>query len=199
MRFIKIKNDEIIYVSKESKMIVLGLGSNVGDRLAYLSKAVSILNNSVLAALEVSPIYESEAILSSSAPADWNSPYLNMAVCGETHLSPQELLKTIKRIEKNVGRQERGVWAPREIDIDILAYGSQWINTSELTIPHKDLYKRPFALIPLVDLAPNWQCPVAGAFKGKTAYEICHQLFEGTSSIAKTDLKLQTADSIQAV
>lgn len=179
-------------------MIILGLGSNVGDRLEYLSKAVSILGKSVLAALETSPIYESEAVLKGSSPEDWNKPYLNMAVCGETHLSPQELLKTIKMIEKSLGRQDRGTWAPREIDIDILAYGTEFIDTAELTIPHKDLYKRPFALIPLVELAPNWQCPVPGAFKGKTAYEICHQLFEGTAELAKTDLKLKTADSIHA-
>ncbi|MCE3231964.1 MAG: folP [Rickettsiaceae bacterium] len=177
-------------------MVILGLGSNVGDRLDYLSKAVSILGKSVLAAIELSPIYESPAVLNPGAPEDWNKTYLNMAVCGETHFSPLELLKAIKMIEKSVGRQDRGVWAPREIDIDILAYDSNFIDTTELTIPHKNLYKRPFALMPLVDVAPNWQCPVPGAFQGKTAYAISDELFGVAPGIVKTELKV-SVDSKQ--
>ena len=124
-------------------MIILGLGSNVGNRLTYLSKAIHILSKTVLAAVEVSPIYESSAVLQAGAPEDWNKPYLNMAVCGETHLSPTDLLKKLKMIEKEIGRKARGgVWAPREIDIDILAYGDKSIQTAELTIPHASLFKR---------------------------------------------------------
>jgi 2-amino-4-hydroxy-6-hydroxymethyldihydropteridine diphosphokinase len=171
-------------------MIILGLGSNLGDRIENLSKAAGMISKSILAGIEFSPIYESEAVLKPGAPEDWNRPYLNMAICGETHLSPYELLKNIKIIEKTIGRQEGGTWAPREIDIDILAYDALCMSDNELTIPHKELYKRPFALLPLVDLAPNWQCPLHGAFKGKTAYEISHQLFEGMGAVTKTELKL---------
>jgi 2-amino-4-hydroxy-6-hydroxymethyldihydropteridine diphosphokinase len=104
-------------------MVVLGLGSNIGDRLKYLTQAVNILSKSVLAALEMSPIYEAEAELKIGSPDDWSVPFLNMAIVGETHLTPYELLKKIKMIEKEIGRQDRGIWAPREIDIDILAFG----------------------------------------------------------------------------
>lgn len=175
-------------------MIVLGLGSNVGDRLANLTRAVNVLSKNVLAALEMSPVYESDAVLKDGSPDHWGVPFLNMAVCGETHLSPSELLKTIKMIEKELGRQDRGIWAPREIDIDILAYNSLAVNNDELTIPHKHLYSRPFALIPLADIVPNWQCPLQGAFKGKTAYEITNQMFGNPCSLRKTPYTIELAD-----
>ncbi len=175
-------------------MIVLGLGSNEGDRLQNLRAAVEALSKSVLAGVETSPIYESVATLKAGSPADWNKPFFNMAVSGETHLSPSELLKTIKMLEKSLGRQDRGIWAPREIDIDILAYEDKAIDTDELTIPHKSLCTRPFALLPLADVAPNWRYPAEGAFKGKTAYAISELLFAGTSEAIKSEHKI-TADA----
>jgi len=169
-------------------MIILGLGSNVGNRLQNLAKAVHIISKTVLAAVEVSPIYESEAVLRPDSPDDWNQPYLNMAVVGETHLSPLELLKEIKMIEKTLGRKDAGTWAPREIDIDILAYDSLVKEDEGLCIPHKELCRRAFALLPLADVAPNWRYPAEGAFKGKTAYEIASQMFDSsTTEAVKTD------------
>ena len=179
-------------------MVILGLGSNVGNRLKHLSAAINILGRSVLAAIEMSPIYETKAVLKEGSPDNWSDKFLNMAVVGETHLSPSDLLKNIKMIEKEIGRQDRGIWAPREIDIDILAYKNLAIETDELIIPHKHLYKRPFALVPLADIAPNWQCPVEGAFKGKTAYEIVNQLFSGAADIKKTDYQIETEEVLVA-
>lgn len=166
-------------------MIILGLGSNVGDRLANLSIAVKLINENILAGTRLSPIYETEALLKPGSPDSWNQPYLNMAVMGETHLSPTNLLTHIKRIEKTLGRQDIGTWSPRTIDIDILAYGSEVIESDLLTVPHKDLCRRPFALIPFTDLAPNWQYPVKGELYGKTAFELSAQL-----SATKTDYKV---------
>jgi len=180
-------------------MVILGLGSNLGERLEYLSKAANKLSKSVIAAIELSPIYESYAVLKNGSPDNWNQKFLNMAVRGETHLSPSELLKQIKMIEKEIGRQDRGIWAPREIDIDILAYDSLTIDNDELTIPHKHLYTRPFALVPLAQIAPNWQCPVDGAFKGKTAYEITDQLISSCNEeLVKTDHKITISDPLAA-
>ncbi|PIR37567.1 MAG: 2-amino-4-hydroxy-6-hydroxymethyldihydropteridine diphosphokinase [Alphaproteobacteria bacterium CG11_big_fil_rev_8_21_14_0_20_39_49] len=180
-------------------MVILGLGSNFGNRMDYLSKAVNKLSKSVLAAVEMSNIYESTAILKNGSPDSWNQKFLNMAIRGETHLSPSELLKQIKMIEKELGRLDRGVWAPREIDIDILAYDNIYINNDELTIPHKHLYTRPFALVPLAELAPNWQCPMEGAFKGKTAYEITDQLISSSNEeLIKTDNKITISDILVA-
>ena len=175
-------------------MIVLGLGSNEGDRLQNLRSAVAAISKSILAGVETSSIYESVATLKPGSPDEWNKPFLNMAVAGETHLSPNELLKNIKMMEKTLGRQDRGVWAPREIDIDILAYEDKAVNTDELIIPHKSLCTRPFALLPLADVAPNWQYPAEGAFKGKTAYEISEQLFLNTKEVVKSEYEI-TADA----
>ena len=176
-------------------MIILGIGSNVGDRLGFLAKAVAIINKTVMAVTETSPIYESPALLKEGAPENWNKPFLNMAIAGETHLSPEDLLKEVKKIEKALGRKEVGTWAPREVDIDILAYGTLSVEGDGLTIPHVGLCTRPFALLPLADVAPNWQYPVEGAFKGKTAFEISSQLFSDTSGAVKTELKLEKSDS----
>lgn len=169
-------------------MLILGLGSNIGERLQYLESAIHYLSESVLRITAVSNIYESPALLKDGAPEDWNINFLNMAIMGETHMLPQELLKHIKSIERKVGRQDRGIWAPREIDIDILAFDSLCINESNLKIPHAGLCERAFALLPFADIAPNWIYPVAGKFKGKTAYNIAEVL--GANDTKRTSHQL---------
>jgi 2-amino-4-hydroxy-6-hydroxymethyldihydropteridine diphosphokinase/dihydropteroate synthase len=149
-------------------MIILGLGANEGNRIAALKKAVEALST-ILTEIQVSPLYESEALLPENAPADWNKPFLNQAVAGETALAPLRLLETLKKIEQTLGRIDRGRWSPREIDIDILAYHDEVIETADLTIPHKALLERDFALIPLAQVAPHWRYPVPGPDYGKTA------------------------------
>lgn len=171
-------------------MVILGLGSNVEDRLKHLAEAVDILAEHVLAAVSISPIYESDALLKSGSPEEWNKPFLNMVITGDTHMKPLELLNIIKRIEHKMGRNNVGVWSPREIDIDILAYGDECIESDVLTIPHKDLCKRDFALLPLADVAPNWQYTANGAFKGKTAFEISNQLFGDNANAKQTSYEL---------
>lgn len=166
-------------------LTVLGLGANTGNRLKYLTKAVRELSEHVLHALEVSPIYESRAILPDGAPESWDMPFLNMAVRGETHLSPESLLKQVKYIEHKVGRRPRGEWGPREIDIDILIYEDLCIDTGDLVIPHKHLCERSFALVPLADLVPNWRFP-GEENNGKTAYELASQNLI-PENIIKTD------------
>ncbi len=170
-------------------MIILGLGSNVGDRLKYLTEAVKLLGDNIIAGIEVSSIYESKAVLTSNAPKDWDKSFLNMAVIGETHLSPHDLLVKIKMVEKKIGRHDRGFWAPREIDIDILAYSDKVIDLPDLQIPHKHLCERSFVMLPLAEIAPNWRFPANGNTKGKTAFELANA-FKNDSSIVKTDYKL---------
>ncbi len=152
-------------------MIILGLGTNIGERLAYLESAIHHLS-AVLNITAISPIYESPALLKSDSPKEWDISFLNMAIMGETNLSPQELLAQIKDIEKKVGRQDRGIWAPREIDIDILAYDSLIVDESDLKIPHQYLCERAFALLPFADIAPDWCYPGMG----ETAREIAEGL-----------------------
>jgi 2-amino-4-hydroxy-6-hydroxymethyldihydropteridine diphosphokinase len=85
-----------------------------------------------------------------------NQPYfLNLVLKGETKLSPEELLKKIKNIEKAMGRKTLEKWGPRIIDIDILFYKEKIINTPLLKIPHPQLHKRAFVLVPLKEIAPR--------------------------------------------
>ena len=152
-------------------MVILGLGSNVGDRLGHLSTAVRGLS-ALLQDIRCSRIVESQALLPQDAPLEWNVPYLNMAVKGITSVFPQALMSEIKAIEKKIGRTPRGVWGPREIDIDILAMGDKVMADATLAIPHKELLRRDFALLPLIDVAPDWHYPGAGKYHGWLAKDI---------------------------
>src|SRR4051812_12760486 len=111
-------------------MVVLGLGSNIvsenGDRLATIRKAIRFLKypktSPGIEIEAISPLYESDALLPEGAPDSWNQPYLNLCLLCKTDLDPRELLRALKKIEELLGRKNRGRWAPREIDIDILAF-----------------------------------------------------------------------------
>jgi 2-amino-4-hydroxy-6-hydroxymethyldihydropteridine diphosphokinase/dihydropteroate synthase len=157
-------------------MVVLGLGSNFGDRIEYLRAALFALksqsNSSEITVLTVSPLYESAALLPPDAPASWDLPFLNFNILCQTTLDPPALLHHIKGIEGKIGRKNRGRWAPREIDIDILAMGDLCFKSEQLQVPHPGLLARPFALLPLADLFPLWRFPVAGPDLGKTATEL---------------------------
>jgi len=152
-------------------LVVLGLGSNLGDRIAYMRQAKELLTT-VVSGLRCSPVYESLALLPQGAPKEWDIPFFNMAVSGKTTLAPHDLLEQVKLIEQTIGRQDRGFWGPREIDIDILAYGNEVVNTPDLVIPHAGLLQRDFALVPLADIVPNWVYPVTGEHKGRTAKQL---------------------------
>lgn len=143
--------------------VLLGLGSNMGDRLGYLRRAVRALGTTGPGAgvhvCAVSPIYESDALLPDDAPPEWNRPYLNLAVLAESALTPRALLEWVKRLEQRIGRRPTARWAPREIDIDLLAVAGVALSTPDLSLPHRDLFARPFALLPAADLAPSWTLP----------------------------------------
>lgn len=157
-------------------MLVLGLGTNVGDKLKNLRAALCAIKKiSNFLVTAVSPIYISDAMLPDNAPADWNQPYLNLALRCETQLTPHELLNQLKKIEKQIGREPiHRHWGPREIDIDILVWDDLIINDEVLVIPKKDLDQRPFALWPLADVAPLWKF-LDGRLQDKTAAEVVEQ------------------------
>ncbi len=155
-------------------MLILGLGSNIGNRMQYLRQAVDVLRaTKELNVIQLSPVYESDALLPEGAPSSWDQPYLNMAISCNTSLHAETLLQQLKAIESQVGRDAGGRWGPRVIDIDILAWGDAVINNTHLTIPHQGLPERPFALWPLADLAPKWVYPAPGIHYGKTASLLC--------------------------
>lgn len=126
-------------------MIFIALGSNLGNRLCNLWKAVSLLKQHCLEYVQCSIILETEAILPEGAPLDWNKPYLNMIVSGETKLSPDELLKSLLGIENVMGRiRDNKKWSPRVIDLDILFYHDLKLNSPHLIIPHPEINNRDF-------------------------------------------------------
>ncbi len=152
----------ITFIGYNSGMIVIGIGSNIGARDSMLDAAVARLAP-ILSGLRASTRYETPALLKPGSPPEWDVPFLNMAVAGECDLPPMALLAALKNIEQEMGRQDRGRWAPREIDLDILCYHEVELATPELTVPHVELLLRYFALAPLVDVAPEL------VIRGKTA------------------------------
>ena len=142
-------------------MIILGLGSNKGDRLKYLNSAIDEIGK-IASNIKRSAIYESKALLTENAPPEWNLDFLNTAISCDSNLSPNELLQEIKKIEEKLGRISLGYWSPREIDIDILAYNQLVVKENDLIIPHQFLTKRDFAIIPFADVAPDWIHPEIG-------------------------------------
>ena len=152
-------------------MVILGLGSNVGMREEHLQAAVTKLSG-LLAHMRLSRVFESKALACVHKEAGTDRPFLNMAVCGETGLSPDKVLMALKKIELDLGRVPRGVWGPREIDIDILDMDEQTWEQQDLIIPHVELLNRDFALIPLCDVAPQWRYPGKGLFHKMTAADI---------------------------
>ncbi len=144
-------------------MIVLGLGSSDRAALDWLRRAVAALKaRPELRLLRSSPIYASDALLPEGAPESWNVPYLNLAiaaVAADGLLTPARLLHALKDLERELGRRERPRWAPREIDIDLLAWDGVHLDTPTLRLPHPGLLERPFALLPLADVAPELLAP----------------------------------------
>ena len=155
-------------------MIILGMGTNLGDRMANLRHALQAINNlPEVIVQQVSPLYSSDALLPDNAPADWDKPYLNVALRCKTQLEPLTLLEKLKKIEMQIGRKSATRhWGPRIIDIDILAWGDRMLNHAVLTLPHPGLITRPFAFLPLAYVAPFFSFPLPGPHQGKIAAEI---------------------------
>lgn len=143
-------------------MILLGLGSNLGDRKANLEAALAALALADVHILRVSSVYETDALLPEDAPAEWDIPYYNIVAAAESALQPEALLEAAKRVERQLGRKDVGRWGPRVIDIDILAHGGAVMQGENLTIPHPRTLDRDFVMVPLAEIAPHWQYPGEG-------------------------------------
>jgi 2-amino-4-hydroxy-6-hydroxymethyldihydropteridine diphosphokinase len=129
----------------------LGLGANLGAPPAQLREAIARLGRTDrVRVVRVAPIYRSKPL----GPKD-QPDYANTVVEIETDLEPEALLAALKSIEGDMGRTTTVRWGPREIDLDILLYGTEQIRTETLEIPHAGLKERRFVLAPLADLAPE--------------------------------------------
>ena len=132
------------------KRIYLSLGSNIGDRESYLRKAAERLASNDMRILRSSRIYETEPV--DLLDQAW---FLNQVLEGETALFPMQLLRRIGRFERELGRVRTVPKGPRTIDIDILFYGADVVDTPRLEIPHPRIAERRFVLAPLAELAPE--------------------------------------------
>jgi 2-amino-4-hydroxy-6-hydroxymethyldihydropteridine diphosphokinase len=136
------------------KLAYLSLGSNLGDRAAQIRDAIARL--SALGDVTcVSSLYETEPV--ETAPQPW---FLNCAVALDTEKMPRQLLAGVLSIEQAMGRRRIEKKGPRNIDIDILLFGSSVIELPELVIPHPGLHQRRFVLEPMVEIAPDQRHPV---------------------------------------
>ena len=131
--------------------VFIGFGSNVGDRLDFCDRAVTLLSllpHSQL--LGVSLLYETEPVNDHAQPGDgW---FLNGVVQIETNITPNSLLTILREIERALGRDEENRSGPRTIDLDILFYGQQIIDEPDLAVPHPRMHQRRFVLMPLNEL-----------------------------------------------
>jgi 2-amino-4-hydroxy-6-hydroxymethyldihydropteridine diphosphokinase len=136
------------------KPVYLSLGSNVGDRAANLRTALTLLE-AIGKVIAVSSFYETEPIELTAQP--W---FLNCAAKLETERMPKQLIKNILDLEREMGRQRQQKKGPRNIDIDILLFGTSIIEMQGLTVPHPALHERRFVLEPLAEIAPEVRHPV---------------------------------------
>jgi len=128
----------------------LGLGSNLGDRERNLGEARRLLQEAGASVLRASAVHETEPFGVIDQPR-----FLNQVVEVDWGRGPRELLGAVKAVETAVGRKATYRWGPREIDVDILLFGSDTVDEPDLVIPHPGLYERDFLLRPLAELRPD--------------------------------------------
>lgn len=138
--------------------VFIGFGSNVGDRVDFCDRAVTLLSLLPHSRLQgVSLLYETEPVRDRIDPGEgW---FLNGVVQLETDIAPRSLLTTLQEIERALDRDDDNRSGPRTIDLDILFYGEHVIKEPGLTIPHPRLHQRRFVLMPLNELDPLWVHP----------------------------------------
>ncbi len=136
-------------------IVYIGIGSNLGNRHENCLCAIELLKESGLIVSKQSSMYETEPWGVTGQPA-----FVNMAIEIETDLDPQRLLVLLRRIEKEMGRQETARWGPRIIDLDILLYDEIVLHNDALTIPHPLMHEREFVLGPLSQIAKDLLHPV---------------------------------------
>jgi 2-amino-4-hydroxy-6-hydroxymethyldihydropteridine diphosphokinase len=160
----------------------ISLGSNIEPRLHYLKQAVKMLSGcDGVHITAVSSVYETEPV-EVSAPQMW---FLNAVVEVETSLTPFELLRLMQDIEAKLGREGKGLKAPRTIDLDLLIYDELKLKTQQLELPHPRLCERAFVVVPLCEIAPKLMLP-----NGESVCELARRL----SSTQKVVLRFKPTE-----
>jgi 2-amino-4-hydroxy-6-hydroxymethyldihydropteridine diphosphokinase len=140
-------------------IVLISLGSNLGDREANLRGAITALNHAPRTTVrQVSSFHETEPV---GGPPD-QGMFLNAVAVLETELDPLSLLRRLQEIEARFGRQRTVRWGERTLDLDLLLFDDRIIDTPELCLPHPRMRTRRFVLEPLVEVAPGAIDPVTG-------------------------------------
>jgi len=135
--------------------VYIGIGSNLGDRQGNCRNAIALFAENRINVTKVSSMIETEPWGVKDQPG-----FINMAVEAETGMEPEELLETLKKIERDMGRVTDVRWGPRLIDLDILFYDDLVFSTPDLEIPHPYIQEREFVLKPLAEIAEDFMHPV---------------------------------------
>lgn len=143
---------------------LIGFGSNQGESSKNCLLAVEKLRGRfpLIRIIRISSLYRTKPV--GPVEQEW---FVNGVLQGETSLTPQGLFTVIQQIEKDLGRLRTVPWGPRTIDLDILAYGERTVCLPHLRIPHPQLHKRLFVLVPLAEIAPSWVHPELGISAGE--------------------------------
>lgn len=150
--------------------IFVGIGSNLGIPTENCEKAIRLLNtSSKIEITDRSSLYESEPV--GKITQNW---FINATVAIKTSLDPEKLLGEFLKIENDLGRKRREKWGPRIIDLDMLIYENYVVNSTALTLPHPEMTKRRFVLLPLSEFAGDYLHPI----ENKTIYDLLKELPE---------------------
>lgn len=139
-----------------NRLLLVGLGSNIGDREKQIREAVFQIETSDIKLLALSPVYESEPW-----GVDHQTSYLNAVAAFSTRLEAIQILQHLQFVEKQLGRNSKSDLKPRTIDLDILGLGNLVLESPEFQIPHPRMADRKFVLQPLVDVCPDWVHPIS--------------------------------------
>ena len=134
--------------------VYIGIGSNLGDRIANCANALTEIRG-FADINRVSSVYETEPVGAKEQPE-----FINCVIGVDTDLKPEDLLKLLKDTEVRLGRTLSDKWGPRVIDLDIILYGNRLFESAELVIPHPEAHLRKFVLVPLDEIAPDILHPV---------------------------------------
>ena len=173
-----------------AKRVFLSFGSNVGDRVGNIRKALAELPRVGVEVRRVSSFYRTEPV--DFRPQAW---FVNCVAEVETRLMPMQLLRAVKLVERALGRRPAAANRPRPIDIDILLYESAIVRSAVLNIPHQRMAERRFVLLPLRELAGNFRHPISKR-------TVCEMLAEAgdTSQVVRlraSDERQVTSDELE--
>lgn len=172
--------------------VAVGLGSNCEPRLEFLRYGAARLR-SILGAFRASGVYETQPLYEED-----QSAFLNACCVGLTRLTPTQLLQQLQEAERAAGRTSTGRrYGPRTLDLDLLLYGQEVIDQPGLTVPHPRLPEREFVLIPLVEVAADWQHPASGHTVRELARRVTREgirLYEDDEEGEGDESEIQTTD-----